>query len=172
MYEMVLKNFLDKGYIYPSILLGSELALIFYNRKNYETAYHYAITAYELANENNGFLMLADLYSIAPRVLDKALKHYGITANSLLKKLTKDFKHSYIGLMIYLKKPKSLFDFNNDDFEYIYYAINGLTNKEIAADKNISENAVTQKYSKLYRSFNVNSKKELVEAFINSLGEY
>lgn len=172
MYEIALKYFTKSGYIYPSIMLGSELALIFYNKKQYVTSYSYAIKAYEMANDYNGFIMLTDLYSTAPKVLDRALQQYGLTINPRLQKMTRYFKHAYIGLMVYLKKPKSLFSFTNDDFDYIYYAIYGYTNKEIAIEKGISENAVSQRYTKLYNSFFVNNKKELISAFINGLDNY
>ncbi len=56
--------------------------------------------------------------------------------------------------------------------DYIHYAIHHYTNKEIAAEKEISENAVSQKYTRLYQSFNVNSKSELVDAFIQNLDRY
>lgn len=171
-YELALKNFEGFGYIYPSILLSSELAFIFYNQKQYSISDRYAKYAYDLARENNGFLMLSDLYSIAPHVLDRALKQYKIVIDPLLVKMTKEHKKAYIGLMLYLKKPKSLFSFINDDFDYIEYAINHYTNKEIAKEKGISENSVSRKYVKLYQSFNVNSKKDLVDAFIESLDKY
>ncbi len=74
--------------------------------------------------------------------------------------------------MIHLKKPQSLFSFINDDYDYIYYAIYNYSNKEIAAEKNISESSVAQRYNRLYRFFNVNRKKELVEVFISSLDTY
>lgn len=171
-YEMSLNLFKEKGYIYPAILLGSELALILYNQKQYQRSMTYAKYAYELAVQYNGFFILTELYSFAPRVLDKALKYYKITMDPTLKQMTKEFRHSNAGLLLYLKKPKSLFAFTNDDYDYICYAINNYTNKEIAQKKSISENAVSQRYAKLYRSFDVTNKKELVEAFINTLDQY
>lgn len=131
-YELALKAFESMGYIYPSILLSSELAFIYYNQKQFSISDRYAKYAYDLARKNNGFLMLSDLYSIAPHVLDRALKQYKIVIDPLLVKMTKEHKKSYVGLMLYLKKPKSLFSFINDDFDYINYAINHYTNKEIA----------------------------------------
>lgn len=172
MYEIALKTFQSKGFIYPSIMLSSELAFIFYHRKQYEASDQYAKYAYDLACENNGFIMLSDLYSIAPKVLDRALRQNKTVIDSALVKMTREHKKSYIGLMFYLKKPKSLFSFVNDDFDYIHYAINHYTNKEIAAEKGISENSVSQRYTKLCRSFNVHRKKDLVDAFIEHLNQY
>ncbi len=172
MYELAFKVFKHKGLLYPAILLGSELAFIFHSRKQYEISDRYANYAYHLALENNGFIMLSDLYSIAPRVLDRALKQNNTVIDPLLVRMTKEHKKSCIGLMLYLKKPKSLFSFIDDDFDYIHYAIHHYTNKEISGEKGISENAVSQKYVRLYQSFNVNSKSELVDAFIQSLDKY
>ncbi len=172
MYEISLKYFEAHGCIYPSILLGSELAFIYYQKKQHLLSYRYAKYAYDLANNNNGFIMLVDLYSLCPKLLDRALKHYKMKINPELVKMTKEHKKACIGLMIHLKKPRSLFNFINDDYDYIYYAIYNYSNKEIAAEKKISESSVSQRYTRLYRSFNVSKKKELVEAFLNSLGMY
>ncbi len=172
MYEMSLKYFESHSYIYPSILLSSELAFIYYQKKDYKLSNRYAKYAYDLANRNNGFLMLVDLYSLNPRLLDKALKHYKVKINPTLVKMTKDHKKACIGLMLHLKKPQSLFSFINDDYDYIYYAIYDYSNKEIAAEKKISESSVAQRYARLYRSFNVSKKKDLVEAFITGLDAY
>ena len=60
----------------------------------------------------------------------------------------------------------------NDDYDYIYYAIYNYSNKEIAAKKKISESSVAQRFARLYQSFNVCKKKELVETFIKSLDTY
>ena len=128
--------------------------------------------AYGLARKHNGYVMLSDLYSIAPKVLDRALKQSKKGIDPALVKMVKEHRKSYIGLMLYLKKPKSLFSLTKDDFDYIHYAINQYTNKEIAAEKGISENSVSQHYTKLYRSFNVGNKKELVDAFIERLDQY
>ncbi len=172
MYEMALKTFESKGVIYPSILLSSELAFIFYKQKQYKLSDQFAMYAYDLARKHNGYVMLSDLYSIAPKVLDRALKQSKKSIDPALVKMVKEHRKSYIGLMLYLKKPKSLFSLTNDDFDYIHYAINQYTNKEIAAEKGISENSVSQHYTKLYRSFNVGNKKELVDAFIERLDQY
>ncbi len=172
MYEMSLKFFETRGYIYPSILLSSELAFIYNQKMDTGLSNRYAKYAYDLANKNNGFLMLVDLYSLNPRLLDKALKHYKTKINPTLVRMTKEHKKACIGLMIHLKKPQSLFSFIRDDYDYIYYAIYNYSNKEIAAEKKISESAVAQRYTRLCRSFNVSRKKELVEAFIEELGEY
>ena len=172
MYEMSLKLFKEMGYIYPSIMLASELAVIFYNKKQTDVSYKYAKYAYDLALENNGFFMLTDLYSAAPKVLDKALKHYRTPIDPALVSMARASKKSYAGLMFYLKKPRSLFSLINDDYDYIYYAVNNYTNKQIAIDKKISENAVSQKYRRLYRAFNAENKKELVSSFLESLSEY
>ncbi|MBQ1548219.1 MAG: helix-turn-helix domain-containing protein [Lachnospiraceae bacterium] len=172
MYEMSLKFFETRGYIYPSILLSSELAFIYNQKMDTGLSNRYAKYAYDLANKNNGFLMLVDLYSLNPRLLDKALKHYKTKINPTLVRMTKEHKKACIGLMIHLKKPQSLFSFIRDDYDYIYYAIYNYSNKEIAAEKKISESAVAQRYTRLCRSFNVSRKKELVEAFIEKLGEY
>ena len=172
MYEMSLKFFETRGYIYPSILLSSELAFIYNQKMDTGLSNRYAKYAYDLANKNNGFLMLVDLYSLNPRLLGKALKHYKTKINPTLVRMTKEHKKACIGLMIHLKKPQSLFSFIRDDYDYIYYAIYNYSNKEIAAEKKISESAVAQRYTRLCRSFNVSRKKELVEAFIEKLGEY
>ncbi len=172
MYEMSLKAFENRGYIYPSILLSSELAFIYHQKKQLKLAYRYAKYAYDLANRNNGFVMLVDLYSMNPGLLDNTLKTYKTKINPALVRLTKEHKKACIGLMIYLKKPQSLFCFIKDDYDYIYYAIYNFSNKEIAAEKKISESSVAQRYNRLYRFFNVNRKKELVEVFINSLDTY
>ncbi len=172
MYEMALKIFEDHNYIYPSILLSSELAFIYNQKKQHKLSYRYAKYAYDLANNNNGFVMLIDLYSLNPRLLEKALKHYKVKINPDLVKITKEQKKACIGLMIHLKKPQSLFSFINDDYDYIYYAIYNYSNKEIAAEKKISESSVAQRYTRLYHSFNVSKKRELVEAFIQSLDSY
>lgn len=172
MYEMSLKFFETRGYIYPSILLSSELAFIYNQKMDTGLSNRYAKYAYDLANKNNGFLMLVDLYSLNPRLLDKALKHYKTKVNPTLVRMTKEHKKACIGLMIHLKKPQSLFSFIRDDYDYIYYAIYNYSNKEIAAEKKISESAVAQRYTRLCRSFNVSRKKELVETFIEKLGEY
>ena len=172
MYEMSLRLFEEKGFIYPSIMLASELAVVFHNKKKYETSFKYAKYAYDLAVKHSGFIMLIDVYSVAPKVFDRALKHYKITADPELVRMTKNLNKSCIGLMYYLKKPKSLFCLINDDYDYIYYAINDYTNKQIAAEKHISENTVSQKYKRLCNSFNASSKKELVTAFLKELSEY
>ncbi len=171
-YEMALKLFDTHGYIYPSILLSSELAFIYYQKKNYRLSNRYAKYAYDLANRNNGFVMLVDLYSLNPRILDRALKHYKVKINPDLVKMTKEQKKACIGLMLYLKKPQSLFNFINDDYDYIHYAIYEYSNKEIAAEKKISESSVSQHYARLYQAFNVSRKKELAEAFIQNLDAY
>ena len=116
--------------------------------------------------------MLVDLYSLNPRILDRALKHYKVKINPDLVKMTKEQKKACIGLMLYLKKPQSLFNFINDDYDYIHYAIYEYSNKEIAAEKKISERSVSQHYARLYQAFNVSRKKELAEAFIQNLDAY
>ena len=171
-YEMALKIFEENGYIYPSILLSSELAVIFHSKGKNEFAYSYAKYAYDLALKYNGFIMLIDLYSVAPKVLDKALKHYKMTVDPELVKLTRDLKNACAGLMWYLKKPGSMFGFINDDYDYICYAVSDYTNRQIAAIKQISESTVSQKYKRLFRSFNAGSKKELVATFLERLDTY
>lgn len=171
-YELILRDYEDRGYVFPCIMLCSELAFIYQNKKQELTAYRYIRKGYELTEKYHGYVMFIDICLVCPKLVKKALNSYGITISEDFKKHFKSYKQAYLGLLAYLKIPKSIISFSSDDILYISYAIKKYTNKEIAAEMHISENAICQRYAKLCRSFSVDTKSELVNAFLLNLESY
>lgn len=171
-YEMILKNFDDNNYIIPSIMLRLEISLIYTNNNQIKCGDFHLINAYNLALKYDvlNFFVRSALPMI--KQVEKRLKANNITIDPRVKKYAKNINKQFIDLMIYLNKPRTIFNLSGDDFTYLIYATNNLTNKEIAYKLNVSEDNVAQRYSKLYKLLDANNKKELIESFKDKLNKY
>jgi len=102
--------------------------------------------------------------------------YYGASFDTILKDYSKEFLQKLRNLSIEIHNRREAFFKNSSvdsvfellpkkKFIFVYYAVQGFGNKEIADFLHISERAVKKNYSIIYESLGVKSKKELVELF-------
>lgn len=107
------------------------------------------------------------------------LFYYPKTIEPILKSFSKDFYEKISILRNDIRKRFNIFskkisDDNffkillSHDYIYVFYAIQGYYNKEIAKILDTTESYVNNRYSKIYNSLGVANKKELVDYYLQT----
>ncbi len=132
-----------------------------------EMKHHYQ-KALDLAYKYNLYYQPAMLYYYYANSVDIVLKNYPEDFIKKIKNLSKDLHNRYLSFMklsslenIYSKLPSK-------DYMYVYFALQGYSNKEVAGILNISESNVGNRYSIIYQTLGVHNKAELVEYYKKS----
>jgi len=105
--------------------------------------------------------------------------YYKEIAEPVLATYPKDFYEHIIGICNDIKNRFSSFMDQaskhnmyrillSNNYSYVFYALQGYSNKEIANILGTTESAVNNRYSRIYQDLNVFNKKELVEYYLQS----
>lgn len=124
--------------------------------------------AFEIAAARKLYYHPAFYYTYAASTCDKVLQDFPIEFADKIKSLGAEIKFKFVKFMKANKVKHIHMYLARKDYYFITYVLQNKTNKEIAADLNISESAVAKKYSEIYNKLNINSKEELRQMFISS----
>jgi len=167
--EIVCLEFDKRGFYFTTQLLHTYLACIYFLNDSMDSCMSHIKIALDLAVKYDSYYALASAYRFLSSCYEKALTEY---PDEVKEKLLARSRNLTEGLELFDKHFSTNTSGRNSlslrDYEYIVYALRGLTNKEVADIKKISEPTVSRYYSVICENVGVQSKKELITAIRSS----
>jgi len=100
------------------------------------------------------------------QMMEPILKNFSIYFYNKITFLSKDINKRFNLFMTKISHNNFYTILLSNDYIYVFYAIQGYTNKQVADILSTSESYVNNKYSKIYQRLNISNKKELKYLYI------
>jgi len=164
--------FLEKSDAYVDLqtlhtYLGAAYALM---ERTEEMTYHFE-KALSLAERHNLYYVPAIQYFYMRKLFGRALSGFSDDFRQHLESVSDDIHKRYLCFTDAISVNSIYKLLSRDEYIYLYYAVQGYTNKEVAAQLHSSEGAVGKKYGEIYASLGVSDKNEMIELYHKSVSE-
>jgi len=159
------------GYYAEAQELHIIIFIYHYSAHNEEAMLYHLRKGIALAYEHNFLFPIADAEIYYADALNRVLCEY---PQDFAEKIHKCSKKIYINFSRFALKNANTNVYerlSKSDYRYVFYAIEGFTNKQIAGFCNVSERTVANKYNDIYEKLSVKSKQELVEKMSLAFGK-
>lgn len=161
-----------EGCYYGAISVHFNLATICQFGNDEERSRWHFRRAVELSHEHNLLMGVAVYSSYRGADMDMALSEFPDRFAMQVKGAGRKIHAGYQAI-VHATSDKTLFsNISAMDFDYVNLAVRGLTNKEIATLKGVSQVTVSKRYSAICAKLSLGSKKELVEFVQRSMERY
>jgi len=138
------------------------LFIYYFGAHNEESMQYHLREAVSLAYEHGLLYALADTEGYYAEAVSAVLCEY---PESFAEQIRKSSKIIYGNFSRFAKRNSktSVFErLSRSDFRYVFYAVEGFTNKQVAGFCGVSERTVAKKYNDIYDKLGISGKQELV----------
>jgi len=144
----------------------------YYFGANEEKAMQYHLRkAIQLAYEHHLLLNVADVKNYYAEVVNAVLLEY---PDSFAERVQKYSVKIYDNFSKFVKEASGsiVYDrLSENDYRYVFYAIEGYPNKQVASLCGVSERTVAKKYNEIYNKLGIDSKQELISKMNITFGK-
>lgn len=171
-FEMICQEYDETDNYYLSMYMHLYLAhAAHYNRCDEDCMYHLKM-ALSIGKKYDIYRDFAYMYHYIPEKIEKVLCLPEFNDLGVIRKIGREHNEIFRGLLEYMGSYSTFGQLKENDLEYIVYATQGLTNKEIAEMKHLSVSTVSKKYSDIYQRTFIKSKKELALLSVHLFDDY
>lgn len=159
----------QKKCVFSEITLHLYLAMMYKTSDDIENYSFHMKKAFQLAEKNEIILP----YILGFKFMHTEIMEYIAENQSSLiaqvPEIAQTFNKNSEGFLQKIDIQKMYYNLSSHELDLIEDARSGLTNKEIAKSRNISESYVSKQYFELCKKTGASSKRELVEMFIENM---
>ncbi len=160
-----------QGYYTEAQKLHIVLFLVYFTVNIEKSMRYHMGKAVKIAYDHNLIYNIADISGFYGNEVNKALQDYPVSFAKQIKKSSKIIFENYARFAANTDITNLYLRLSGCDYHYLVFAINGLSNKQIAEILNVSERTVAKQYLGIYNKLGVNNKQELVTEIGISLGK-
>ncbi|MBQ0072415.1 MAG: helix-turn-helix transcriptional regulator [Spirochaetales bacterium] len=126
----------------------------------------------ELAFQEESYVAFVTINRVAPKFFETVMKNRSKEERVFIQDLTERYIKGMQALLNHQKRSAFDFGLQGRDYDLLFYALEGKTNKEIANSLKVSENSVNKYYTLLYEKVGVQNKQELLALYHRNLQEF
>jgi len=141
------------------------LGYIYNINNNQEKSIYHLRKCLELVEKTNIYWLIASEYHYASSIIKQVFPYFKKEFVKKIIDLSNDFHQKTLSFINSSSTNNILDNIPQGKLIYIFYAIEGYYNKEIADFLHISEKTVSKTYSDIYQALGIGSKKELIELY-------
>jgi len=116
----------------------------------------------DIAYKHNFFYIVADVKTYYSDTVNKALFGYPNSFAELIHKNSKITGDNFSKFTTNISKSNIYEKLSQSDYPYVFYAIEGFPNKQVANICGVSERTVAKRYNDIYDKLGIFSKQELI----------
>lgn len=161
-----------QGDYYTAMNIHFNLATLYLFGDDEERSSWHLRRAVEIGQQRNLLISLAIYVSYHGEIMDKVLSEFPDRFAMSVKGAGRKIHAGYQAIMRDMSEKPLYTQVSALDFDYITLAMKGLTNKEIAKQKGVSQVTVSKRFSAICAKLSLGSKKELVELARSSMEHY
>jgi len=170
-YKTLCRIMESNGYYLEAQALHSALFVSYYALHDRESMRYHLAKTIDLAFRHDLIYAVADAEYYYSEEFRPMLQEYPDSFASQIRRSGKIIYENYVHFtktaditMLYSKLSKS-------DYRFLIYALEGLTNKQVADICHVSERTVAKRYNDMYNKLGINSKQELLNEALVAFGK-
>jgi len=160
-YEMACRQLERDGYNYEAQELHFLLFITYHLDDDRDAVLYHLRKGFDLAIQHELMVVPAAYASFYPALYAKVLPEYPA---EFAEKINRFSAVIFKSLSVFTHKVSStniLSVLSKNDYQYVFYASRGYSNKQIAGILKVSERTVSNKFSKIYETLGIKGKAEL-----------
>jgi len=142
-----------------------------YCSHNEEAMQYHLRRALRIAYEHDLLYVVADAEAYYPDAFNPILREY---PDSFAERVRKSSRIIYGNFSRFAGKSQKTTVFeklSRSDYRYVFYALEGFTNRQVAGFSGVSERTVAKKYNDIYNKLDISGKQELVAEVNSAFGK-
>jgi len=159
------------GYCVEAQELHIILLIYHYSANNKEAIEYHLRKVVELAYAHDLLFALADAESYYADAVNAILREYPASFAERIHKISRKIYDNFARFAEKTFRTNVYERLSKSDYRYVFYAIEGFSNKQVANMCSVSERTVSKKYNDIYCELGVHSKQELVEKMGTAFGK-